>query len=81
MSEFGDMEKKAEDYAQQHPDQVDKGVGEAGKFADRETGGKYDKQIGDAAQQAEQRLGGQSDGGQSEGGQSEGGQSDGGQQQ
>jgi len=29
VSEFGDLEKKAQDYVEAHPDQADKGINEA----------------------------------------------------
>jgi len=35
VSEFGDLEKKAEAYAQEHPEQADKGINEAAEFAER----------------------------------------------
>lgn len=59
MSEFGDMAQKAETYAKEHPEQADKGIDEAEKFAEEKTGHQHDEQIDRAAQAAEQRLGGQ----------------------
>jgi hypothetical protein len=29
MSEFSDLEKKAQDYVEEHPEQADKGINEA----------------------------------------------------
>ena len=45
MSEFSGLEKEAETYAKDHPDQVDKGIGEAAQYAERETGHKHDTEI------------------------------------
>lgn len=57
MSEFENLEKKAQGYAEEHPDQADKGVNEAEGFAERETGHQHDQQIDEAAKAAEQHLG------------------------
>jgi MT0933-like antitoxin protein len=57
MSEFGDLEKKAQDYVEEHPDQADKGINEAAGFAERETDHQHDQQIGRAEDFAEQHLG------------------------
>jgi len=62
MSEFGGVEKEAESLAKDHPDQVDKGLEEAGQFADRETGNKYDKEVQGAEGAVEKELGGQDQG-------------------
>jgi hypothetical protein len=62
MSEFSDLEKKAESYAEEHPEQVDKGIGEAGQYAERETGHKYDTEIQHAEDAAEKHFGGQNTG-------------------
>jgi MT0933-like antitoxin protein len=59
MSEFRDLENKAESYAKEHPDQVDKGLEEGEKIADRETGGKYDREVQGAVGAAEKHFGGQ----------------------
>lgn len=61
MSEFGDLEKKAQDYAEEHPEQADKGISEAGGFAERETCNQHDEEIGRAEDAAEQHLGQGSD--------------------
>ena len=45
VSEFGDLEKKAQDYVEEHPDQADKGINEAAGFAERETDHQHDQQI------------------------------------
>ena len=57
VSEFGDLEKKAQDYAEQHPDQADKGISEAAGFAERETDHQHDQQIDSAENAAEQHFG------------------------
>jgi hypothetical protein len=71
MSEFGGLEDKAESLAKDHPDQVDKGLQEAGQFADQETGNKYDSEVQSAEGAAEKGLTGQDPG---QGGQNQGGQ-------
>jgi len=45
MADFDELKDKAQDAAKQHPDQVGKGLQEAGQFADEHTGGKYGDQI------------------------------------
>lgn len=57
MSEFRDMAKKAETYAEEHPEQADKGIDEVKGFAERETDHQHDEQIDRAAQAAERRIG------------------------
>ena len=57
MSEFGDLEKKAQDYVEEHPDQADKGINEAAGFAERETDHQHDPQIDSAVSAAEQHFG------------------------
>lgn len=57
MSEFGDLEKKAEAYADEHPEQADKGINEVAGMAERETGHQHDEQIERAADAAEQHIG------------------------
>lgn len=57
MSEFEGLEKKAQDYVEEHPDQADKGINEAEGVAERETGHQHDQQIDEAAKAAEQHLG------------------------
>lgn len=57
MSEFGDLEKKAEGYAEEHPDQADKAINEVAGLAERETGNQHDEQIQRAADAAEQHIG------------------------
>jgi MT0933-like antitoxin protein len=63
---------KAEEFARQHPQDVDKGLQEAGKIADEKTGDRYSKQIDEGIQDIEHGLGG---GGQGQGsGQDQSGQ-------
>ena len=57
MSEFGDLEKKAQDEVEQHPEQADKGISEAEGFADKETDNQHDDLINRAGDMAEQHLG------------------------
>ena len=58
MGEFDDLENKAESFAREHPQEVDKGLQEAGQLADRETGNKYDSEIQGAVGAAEKAFGG-----------------------
>lgn len=57
MSEFGDLEKKAQDYVEEHPEQADKGINEAEGFVERETDHQHDEQIDRAVDAAEQHIG------------------------
>jgi hypothetical protein len=57
MSDLGDFAEKAEKFGKDHPDQVDKVVGEAEKAANDRTGNKYDKQIQQGGEQVEKRFG------------------------
>ena len=57
MSEFDDLEKKARAYAEEHPEQADKGINEVTEFAERETNHQHDEQIDRAVDAAEQHLG------------------------
>ena len=57
VSEFGDLEKKARAYAEEHPEQADKGINEVAEFAERETDHQHDEQIDRAADTAKQHLG------------------------
>lgn len=58
MSEFGDLEKKAEAYAKEHPEQADKGINEVTDIAERDPDHQHDEQI-DRAVDAAQRHAGQ----------------------
>ena len=57
MSEFGDLEKKAQAYAKEHPEQADKGINEVAGFAERDSDHQHDEQIDRAVDAAEQRIG------------------------
>ena len=57
MSEFSDLEKKAQAYAKEHPEQADKGINEVAGFAERGSGHQHDEQIDRAVDAAEQRIG------------------------
>ena len=56
MSEFGDLEKKAEAYTEEHQEQADKGINEVAGFAERDTDHQHDEQIDRAADAAEQHI-------------------------
>ena len=53
MSEFDDLEKKAEAYAEEHPEQADKGINEVAGCAEHDTDHQHDEQIDCAAEAAE----------------------------
>lgn len=57
MSEFDDLEKKAEAYAEEHPEHADKGINEVAGFAERDTDHQHDEQIGRAVDAAERHIG------------------------
>ncbi len=64
MSEFGELEMKAEAYAQEHPEQADKPVNEVAGVAERDPGYQHYEQIdravdaaGDQDQQGNQNGG------------------------
>ena len=57
VSEFDDLEKKAEAYAEEHPEQADKGINEAAGFAERDTDHQHDEQIDRAVEAAERHIG------------------------
>jgi hypothetical protein len=59
MSEFSGLENEAESLAKDHPQEADKALDEAGQFADRETGNKFDSQIQDAEGAVDKDFGGQ----------------------
>jgi antitoxin protein of toxin-antitoxin system len=56
MSEFENLEKKAQAYVEEHPEQADKAINEAGEFAERETDHQHDEQIDRAVNAAEQHI-------------------------
>ena len=57
MSEFDELEKKAEAYAEEHPEQADKGINEVAGFAERDTDHQHDEQIDRAVETAERHIG------------------------
>ena len=57
MSEFGDLEKKAEAYAEEHPEQADQGINEVAGFTERDPDHQRDEQIDRAVDAAQQRIG------------------------
>ncbi len=57
MSEFGDLEKKAQAYAEEHPEQADKAINEVAGLAERDTDHQHDEQIDRAVDVAEQHTG------------------------
>jgi MT0933-like antitoxin protein len=61
VSELGDLAGKAEELAQEHPDQVKQGIEKAGQVADEKTGGQHTDQIDKAEQEAEKHLTGGSE--------------------
>jgi antitoxin protein of toxin-antitoxin system len=62
-----DFMDEAKDLASEHSDLVDKGLDQAGQFAEDKTGGKFDSEIGDAEHEAEGFLGGDNQGGNNQG--------------
>jgi hypothetical protein len=57
VSEFGDLEKKAEAYAEEHPEQADKGINEVAGIAERDTDHQHDEQLDRAVDAAQQHIG------------------------
>jgi MT0933-like antitoxin protein len=57
VSEFGDLAEKAEAYAEEHPEQADKGINEVAGIAERDTDYHHDEQIDRAVDAAEQHIG------------------------
>ncbi len=57
MSEFDDLEKKAEAYAKEHPEQADKGINEVTGFAEHDSDHQHDEQIDRAVDAAERHIG------------------------
>ena len=56
MSEFDDLEKKAQAYAEEHPEQADKGIDEVAGLAERDTDHQHDEQIDRAVNAAERHI-------------------------
>jgi hypothetical protein len=57
VSEFDDLEKKAEAYAEKHPEQADKGINEVAGIADCDTDHQHDEQIDRAVDATERHVG------------------------
>ena len=57
MSEFDDLEKKAQAFVEEHPEQADKGIDEAADFTEHDPDYQRDEQIDRAVDAAEQRTG------------------------
>lgn len=61
MGFLDDAKKKAEELAEQHPDQLEKlsdgAIGKAGGMLDGATGGKYDDKIAAAEKKADDSVG------------------------
>lgn len=54
---MGGFMDKAEEFADQHDQQVDQGIEKAGDMAEEKTGGKYDEQIERGVDTAQERTG------------------------
>jgi hypothetical protein len=54
---MSDFMNRAKDFADEHDDQVDKGLEKAGDQVDERTGGKYADKIDKGVDQAQQRTG------------------------
>jgi hypothetical protein len=61
VSEFDELEEKAHAYAEEHPEQADKGINEVAGFAERDTDHQHDEQIDRAVDASEQRTRGDQD--------------------
>jgi hypothetical protein len=57
VSELDDVEKKAEAYAEEHPEQAGKGINEVTGFAERDPDHQHDEQIDRAADATEPHTG------------------------
>lgn len=66
MPEFGEFVNEAEKFAGEHQQQSDEAVQKAGEEVDKETGNRFDSEIQQGEQRADQYLdqGGQGQGGQ-----------------
>ncbi|HEU5354940.1 MAG TPA: Rv0909 family putative TA system antitoxin [Actinocrinis sp.] len=58
MSQWSDEIQKAEQLAKDHPQQADEALQKGEQFAEDRTDHRFDKQIGAAGDQVEQRYGG-----------------------
>lgn len=57
MSDFDELEKKAEAYAEEHPDQADKRVNEVSGIAESDPDHQHDEQIDRAVDAAQHDIG------------------------
>ncbi|HEY2268033.1 MAG TPA: Rv0909 family putative TA system antitoxin [Streptosporangiaceae bacterium] len=57
MTEFDDLEKKAQAYAEEHPEQADDPVNEVAELAEHDPDNQHDKQIDRAVEAAERQAG------------------------
>jgi hypothetical protein len=57
MPDFSEFADEAKNLASDHSDIADKGIEEAGQLAEDKTGGRFDSEVGDAEQKAEDYLG------------------------
>ena len=57
MSEFDDLEKKAEAYTEEHPEQAGQEINEVAGFVERDTDHQHDEQIDRAVEAAERHIG------------------------
>lgn len=57
MSEFDNLEKKAEAYAEEHPEQADKKINEVTDIDEGDSDHQHDEQISRAVDAAQQRSG------------------------
>jgi ABC-type nitrate/sulfonate/bicarbonate transport system substrate-binding protein len=56
VSEFGDLEKKAEAYAKEHPEEADKGINEVADIPEPDPDHQLDDQIDRAVDAAQQHT-------------------------
>jgi MT0933-like antitoxin protein len=64
MPDFSELTDDAKKEASEHSEQTDEGLKQAGQFADKETGNKYDSEVQKGEQSAENYLGGDQNQGQ-----------------
>lgn len=57
MSEFDDLEKKAQDFVEAHPEQADKGIDEVADIPEHDTDYQHDEHIDRAMSAAEEQTG------------------------
>jgi MT0933-like antitoxin protein len=57
MSEFDDLEKKAQDFVEEHPEQADKEIDEVADIPEHDTDYQHDEHIDQAMAAAEQQAG------------------------